>query len=608
MIVEDLTLQPLRSMNGTRLGHAFWGGVVALSRQASHLDRINVFPVADGDTGTNLSMTLQHLRTPLEQAPAHAGQLLMRLADAALDGARGNSGAIFAQFLCGLSDYAQELSELNVTQTAEAWLQGANAARLAVSHPQPGTMLSVFEGLGIFFKQHSADTSCLRSFWKSGVIEAQRIVEATRGTLEPMRKANVVDAGALGVLAFIEGIAAALESDAPIKQEPTAIESAHGPIEHAEGGERFCTECLIAGTNIDHRLLRETLSTMGSSLVVAGTQSKVRLHIHTDDPAAVFREAKQFGSLTETKADDMQRQTLSARRSEAQVAIVMDSAGDLPEEIIAQYHIHVVPLRVHFGEESFIDKVGLSQADFYDRLQHSAIAPKTSQPAVGDFRRCFEYLSSHHPGVVGITVTAKASGTHQSAVSATHRLSDSRAVTIIDSLNASVGQGLLALTAAEKASEGVDLISVVQAVEKMRPVTRTWAYLPTLDHAVRGGRVPGFARTISRWLGLNLLLTAHGDGRIGLGGVLWNRRRPLDAFISFICRQLDPEMDYRLLIGHGFALDEAHYVKAGIARNRPRTQCIGITPTGAALGVHGGPGFLVVSAQPIQATQELFER
>jgi len=601
-------VQPLRSIDGTRLGQAVWGGVIELSRQAGHLDRINVFPVADGDTGTNLAMTLQSLRAPLQTAPVHAGQLLMQLADAALDGARGNSGAIFAQFLCGLSDYAQDFAELSVSNTVEAWMRGAKAARLAVSNPQPGTMLTVFEELASYFKNHCHETTCLRSFWKNAVIEAKRVVENTRNTLEPMRKANVVDAGALGVLAFIEGLSVTVQTGALPSDELVPMAQAEKIIEQDSGDERYCTECLIAGKDIDHRLLRESLASLGSSVVVAGTQSKVRLHIHTNDPSAVFREAGRFGALNETKADDMHRQTLSARRSEAQVAIVMDSAGDLPDELIAQYHIHVVPLRVHFGEESFIDKVGLSQAEFYARLEHSTIAPKTSQPAVGDFRRCFEYLSSHHPGVISINVTAKASGTHQSAITATHRLAESTAVTVVDSLNASVGQGLLALTAAEKAATGADLLSIVHHLERMRPLTRTWAYLPTLVHAVRGGRVPAIAQTISRWLGLNLLLTAHGDGRIGFGGMLWNRRQPLKAFARFLTRQIDPDKDYRLLIGHGCALEHAQWLMSEITRERPRTQVVGLTPTGAALGVHGGPGFLVVSVQELQSTQDYFER
>lgn len=595
-------------MDGTQLGKAFLGGIIELSKKAAHLDRINVFPVADGDTGTNLAMTLQSLHATLQSRSEHAGQLLVKLADAALDGARGNSGAIFAQFLCGMSDYAAGLAVLDANQTAAAWTNGSKAARLAVSQPQPGTMLTVFEGLSEFFLREEHQSGCLRLLWKNAVTEATRLVDATRNTLEPMRKADVVDAGALGVLAFVEGIAHTLTTDHLPMADATAVKAQSLAIDHEHGEERFCTECLLEGAIIDHRALRERLAIMGSSLVIAGTARKVRVHIHTNDPPAVFKEMSQFGSLTETKADDMQRQTLSARRQEAQVAIVMDSAGDLTDELISQYHIHVVPLRVHFGEESFIDKVGLSQEAFFEKLNASEHAPKTSQPAIGDFRRCFEYLSSHHPGVVVISVTAKASGTHQSALSAITRLNANAQVGVMDSLNASVGQGLLTLTAAEAAASGADVSSIMQAVERMRPLTRTWAFLPTLTHAVKGGRVPPIAQVLSRWLKATLLLTAHGNGRIGFGGVLWGRERRLNAFARFIANKLDPQADYRLLIGHGAALEDAGILAERVLALRPRCQLVGITPTGAALAVHGGPGFLVISAQTIPHPTDTFDR
>jgi len=601
-------VQPLISMDGTQLAKAFLGGVIELTNKAAHLDRINVFPVADGDTGTNLAMTLQSLNPTLQVRSEHAGQLLVKLADAALDGARGNSGAIFAQFLCGMSDHAANFSVLSVSQMTEAWAYGARAARLAVSHPQPGTMLSIFEGLSQYFGHENRQTNCLRTLWQNAVQEATRLVDATRSTLEPMRKANVVDAGALGVLAFVEGMTHTLTTGQLPMGGVMPTQTQTSALAHDLGDERYCTECLIEGSSIDQRGVRENLAAFGSSLVVAGSAHKVRLHIHTNDPAAVFREMARFGRLTESKADDMQRQTLSARRQEAQVAIVMDSAGDLPEELISQYHIHVVPLRVHFGEESFIDKVGLSQDEFFDKLNSSELAPKTSQPAIGDFRRCFEYLSSHHPGVVAITVTAKASGTYQSAMSAITRLAANSCVSVIDSLNASVGQGLLALTAAEAATTGADVNRILQAVERIRPLTRTWAFLPTLTHAVKGGRVPPIAQLLSRWLRATLLLTAHGNGRIGFGGVVWGKADRLKAFARVIVGKLDPQQDYRLLIGHGAALADAERLAEYIQSQRPRCQLVGITPTGAALAVHGGPGFLVVSAQSVLNPQDNFAR
>ena len=590
-------------LGAEELGRALRAGIQRLLERREHLDRINVFPVPDGDTGTNLALTLAAVLTVLRPKPAdHAGELLMRVADAALDGARGNSGAILAQFFLGIGDRVGHLRALSARDFADAVQGGASYAREALSDPREGTILTVLQDVATILREQTlAGVSDFRALLRRTLERAQVSLEGTRDQLESLRKANVVDAGAAGFVTLLEGVSAYLDTgvideSAPppelLSREP---ESAGGDacLEH-----RWCTECMVSGPDIDRRHLRERLAALGSSVVVAGTQRKVRVHVHAQDPQAVFRIVGDYGVVSGEKADDMQRQqesTLHAARRE--VAIVTDSAADIPEEELERLDIHVVPVRLHFGDHSYLDKVSLGPEEFYRLLAESPVHPKTSQPPPGDFRRTFEFLSSHYANVVSVNLTGRASGTRQAAESAAGRMASSARVAVIDSLNASAGQGLLVMHAAECAAAGMDAPGVQAAVAAMIPRTLTFASLATVEYAVRGGRVPAFARTIANVLRLSPLLATYPDGRIGIGGVLLGRTNLTAKFARFVSRRIRPDRRYRLIVGHGNAPAEGQKLVDLLTARHANIERSWAIPAGAALGVHGGPGFLIVGLQ-----------
>jgi DegV family protein with EDD domain len=589
-------------LDAVELGRALRAGIHRLLERQEHLDRINVFPVPDGDTGTNLALTMGAVLGVLKRPADHAGRLLTDVADAALDGARGNSGAILAQFLLGVGDRVGHLAELTPVEFAAAVAGGARYAREALAEPREGTILTVLQDvandLGAFAASRAAD---FRALLGHAVERARISLEATRDQLEVLHRANVVDAGAAGFVELLEGIAGYLEtgrldeSDVRFDVVSSEHESSGGEtcLEH-----RWCTECLVSGDAIDRRQLRENLAAIGSSLVVAGTQRKTRIHVHAQDPGEVFRIAATFGIVSGEKADDMQRQqesTLHAKRR--RVAIVTDSAADIPDEELERLDIHLVPVRLHFGDKGFLDKVTLGPEEFYRMLATSDVHPKTSQPPAGDFRRVFEFLSSHHDAVVSLNLTGRASGTRQAAESAASRVAARERVTVIDTRNASAGQGLVAMYAAECADAGMDAAAIARAVHAVLPRTHTFAYLPTLDYGVRGGRVPAIARTFANLLRLSPLLAISSDGHIGIGGVLFGRRDRVGKFVRFVGRRIVAGRRYRLIVGHGDAAAAGQRLLEALTARHPGIERSWLVPCGAALGVHGGPGFLVVGLQ-----------
>lgn len=609
---SSIAVTDLSELDGLQLADILRAGIYRLFEQTDHLNKINVFPVPDGDTGTNMSLTLSAVLAAIDRAPeSHAGSMLVRAADAALDGARGNSGAILAQFFLGLGDGAGHLARISIGEFVVALRKGASYARDALAQPKEGTILTVLREFALAAEAQAPNSKDFRSLFSNSLTRVHSALESTRGQLEELRAANVVDAGALGFVEVLEGMRRFLDTGklgqvvAPVHSGDETM-AGTAPVA-ADQDYRFCTECLVTAApdrEIDLRQLRETLATIGASLVVSGSKRKAKIHVHVDDPEQIFRIAADFGAVSGQKADDMRMQQSAAHHRRTQrVAVVTDSGADIPEEFIERLGIHVVPVRIHFANHSYLDKVSMTPAEFYRELVSNPAHPKTSQPPPGDFRRMFEFLASHYDAVVSVNLTSRHSGTWDAANKAAQRVGgEGKPVVAIDSRNASVGQGLITIAAAEAASRGGDASAVAAAINSTLDSTQTFALLGSIDFAVRGGRVPAVVGKIARLLGLNVILRTWPDGRISAGGGVFGSLRLRSRFARFIIRRTRFDKKHetlRILVGHGGRLDEgrllAEELEAGLPKNS--VEFCTLTDMGPAIGVHGGPGTLIVAIQ-----------
>jgi DegV family protein with EDD domain len=597
------------TLDGLRLGRALTAGILRLLSRQEHLNKINVFPVPDGDTGTNLAMTMGAVLKVLQRSPdEHAGRTLTHVADAALDGARGNSGAILAQFFAGVGDHAGHLVALGPADFAAAMRAGAESARDSLSEPREGTILTVLTDFASAMRVSGREAAPdIRALLARGVAAAEASLARTPELLDALRKANVVDAGAQGFVELVVGIQDYLEhgrDHEPMLDSLTVLD-AHD--EETAGHEeeleyRFCTECVIVGERVDRRRLRERLAQVGGSLVIAGLQTKVRVHAHVNEPAEVFRIAGEFGTVSGEKADDMQRQQHAAHATRRKVAIVTDSGADIPEDDMDRLDIHMVPARVHFGERSYLDKIGITPAEFYRELATNPRHPKTSQPPPGDFRRRFEFLASHYETVLSINLSRRVSGTFAAAETAASRTTSHGQVHVVDSMNASLGQGLVVMFAAERAQAGDSIEQVLAATHSVIPLTETFAMVGSLEYAVRGGRVPRWVKSVADALRLMPVLHNTASGRVKSGGVLLGRRNLKEKFARFVAARMSARRSYRILVGHGHAEADGRWLLERL--NGPNVAEAKLLPLGSALGVHGGPGMLCVGVQQIAPTSE----
>jgi DegV family protein with EDD domain len=361
---------------------------------------------------------------------------------------------------------------------------------------------------------------------------------------------------------------------------------------------RYCTECVVTGTDIDRRKLREAVSDLGDSLVLAGTKRKAKLHIHVNDPEAVFEIGRKYGDVSAEKADDMHRQQHSSHDVTRRFAVITDSAADIADEDLERLDIHMVPCRIQFGDRGYLDKISITSEEFFAELASNPHHPTTSQPAPGDFRRQFQFLASHFSDVISINLTAAASGTYEAALSAANRTNAPGRIHVINSFNASLGQGQLVVFAAECAKAGLGAKETIAAVEALIPQTQTFAVLSDLRYAVRGGRLPPWVKTVADLLRLTPIVRTTNDGRIAAATFFFGKRNRVRSFARYIANRMGQYESLNIAIAHAVCANDAVELSRHLRELLPQISRLTMTYLGAGLGAHGGPGTLLVAAQP----------
>ena len=584
----------IKYIDGPRLHRAIQAGINHVITRKDYLNKINVFPVPDGDTGTNMAYTLATISEETkDNTELHISKVADSIADASLNGARGNSGSILAQFFVGFADGITPSSKLTPEKFSNAVETAKHYSYDALSEPMEGTILSVISDWSDSLKEIYKEHDDFIQIFDHALEKAKESLEKTPEKLAILKKAGVVDAGAQGFVDFLEGIQSFIK-DGQIDDVDTSVIAE--PVEDFEvemsDEFRFCTECLVSGTDIDRVKMKEQLMNLGKSIVLAGSKKKAKVHIHTNDPQAVFTLCHEYGDVKGEKADDMLKQQKDAHGSHEDIAIVVDSGCDLPEQIIEEYNIHMVPVRLNFGDEHHVDKVTITSEEFWEELRSNPNHPQTSQPTQGDFRRQYQFLKGHYQDAISIHLPAAVSGTLQSATLASEDNKD-LPVSVIDSQNGSVAIGLIALSAAEAVKEKCSKKEILEIIEHAILNTTVYIGLDTLDYIVKGGRVSANKKKFANLLRINPILTFEKEGVKPIGKSYGSNNK-IEKLIKFVTARL-PKGSFRIGIAHGNAPELAE--KASSHFKSLGAKKVITTELGPALGVHAGPNSLVIATQ-----------
>jgi len=537
-------------LDGPRLRRSLLAACEYTQLQRTELNRINVFPVPDGDTGTNLALTVQTIADHLKKNTAREFYAVAdEAAQAAVLGARGNAGMMLSHFLLGFAEWTRGMGRISAQDFSQALRAGAERLQAALELPVEGTILTVMRDTARAALE--AKVQDFQHLMDILVERARASLARTPDLLPTLKKAGVVDAGAKGFVHLLEGVVQYINGDPLVTLEgvPAFSETvpAAGTVAYPQEGERYryCTEALVRGEALpDWRTVQDRLE--GDSLIVVRSGDVLKVHIHTDEPEEVFAYLKTLGHLATHKAEDMQAQHAAAERAahghltlaRRPVGIVTDSASDLPEEIIRAHGIKVVPLLLVKGEATYRDGLDVTAEEFHATLRDGGPLPTTSQPPPAAFLEAYRKASEEAEEVVGVFLGSNLSGTFRSAEAAASLFDDGR-VHLVDSFGASLLTGLLVLKATELAELALPPEEIVAELNRIRRQSGVILTVDRMDRLLASGRVSPGKAWLAKLLGLKPILAVPTDGRaVAPVGKVIGRGRVLPAVLEVLRREI----------------------------------------------------------------------
>lgn len=584
------------------LYNCFVSGYESVLEHKKRINDINVFPVADGDTGNNMASTLFSITQIPEVSPS-AARTLAVIADRALSGARGNSGIIIAQFLNGLAAECAGLETLTAREFGAALRNASASAYRAVEEPREGTLITVLRVWAEEMERLANFAHDVRTVFTQSLERAREALSNTTEQLEALRKANVVDAGASGFVAFLEGIARMIATGAVPKRNPARAMDAGEEIgldigESAEAiTKTYCTEALLLrndGRPADGgEALRAELRPLGDSLIVSVGPEKTKIHIHTDDPARVFFLLREHGRIIEQKVDDMRLQYAAVHDPVSRTAILTDSIADIPRELIERYQIHVIPMKILWGEDEYLDRVTITPETFYPYLDERKEYPGSSIPDPRRVEQVLSWLSSHYESIIAIPVGKRLSGSWQVMENAAKKLTaEGYHITVVDSRLNSAAQGLTVLSAAEDAEAGLSHEAIVDRLAERIARARIFVSIATFKYMVRGGRVSALKGFIAAIANLKPIVSLDREGKGIAFAASFSRGGSKKKILRHVAK--NRELIARYAVVHAGAPELAGEYARELASILGK-ECEYIMEISPAVGLHAGKGAVAVA-------------
>lgn len=514
--------QQTQRIDPKELLFAFQQGAIQLINQKQLLNQINVFPVSDGDTGSNLASLMQTILEETTEESHSVVEVFEKVADASLLGARGNSGIIFAQYFNGIYNHLLQLEEKSSVQSfIESVKSAINEAYQAIEQPVEGTIITVIRSWAEALDD-SEQLFSLELLLPNALDKAKLALENTTNQLKVLKKNQVVDAGAKGFYLFIEGFTEAFVTKRTalhlVQDSAESVKIERSEQEHIHTTEptyRYCTEILLDQVALSKSELQQKLRPFGDSLIVAVNRGKARIHIHSNQPDEVLKYLSGVGQPIQQKADDMLLQYQVNKQRKAPIALVTDSIADIPADYLLENQINVLPMNILMGDTSYIDKITLQTKQFFDLDRQTDGRATSSQPTLKTVENLFSFLETRYEAILVITVAGKLSGTYYTVKEAAKR-NRTIPIEVIDSRQNSAAQGLLVMNANEWIQAGLPFTEIASRVVEKREQLKILVSVDDLDPMIQSGRIPQFVGKVAKRVNLKPIVSLDdfGEGKL----------------------------------------------------------------------------------------------
>jgi len=576
-----------------------------IEEHKEEINKINVFPVPDQDTGNNMAKTLLGVKEAIENRNfKDLDEISEATLDGALTAAQGNAGVIYVGFLAGFLPILDK-NPVNAKKLALAFKKGAERARQSIQNPKEGTILDVIDATCQTFKKEAEQEKDLVKIFRVAVEKAEEALLATREKMEIFRKANVVDAGGLAYLMILESHLEALEGEKKEeKKEEKPSEKVRRFIQTLS--YRYEVVSLIKNPKFDEKTIQEKLKNLGDSLDMVQIGDKLKIHIHTDLPAEVKKIMREAGQILSLREEDMAKEVVGEEsiRKVSTGIVTENNIACLPEKVMARYQIETADAIVDWpaGEN-------LPGENIYQKMREADKRgikefPKTSQAIPKYYFDAFKRQLEKFDKVLCLIISSKISGCYNSAIQAKEMLKEEekKRVYILDTLNAAASQALLVLRAIELIQEQREIDEVIDEIKKLIPQTHLYAIFEDPKWIEAGGRV---SKSQANWVRRMKRVNLHPliwikEGIVTKAGVIFAKDMA-EALFKKISKESQKARKQgkrtRVIIGHADNPEGAEKLRKLL--KEIKTEVPFVSLASPVVCAHTGPGTLIVAWQAI---------
>ena len=595
----------------------FKGMMIAAAKKIvlhqEEINKINVFPVADRDTGYNMAATLLGVEGVVSRKQySNFRELAEDIKQASMVNARGNAGMICTGYFFEVVDRIKHLDSVDAFHFALALRRGIKAARESIAEPVEGTILDVTKAAG----QKAYEMAKIKK--EKNIVkileEAHKVsqiaLKETKEKLEVLKKNDVVDAGALGFVKILEAWVENLKGiEIETRAETVAVVQPKAEEKLEYRYEVVSTFRKDKEANLEE--IKKELSSLGDSLEAIELEGKVKFHIHTNHPEAVKEKFKDFPEA-EFRVEDMEHLGLvgdeskdsslsSPRRA---LGLIIDEVADLPKDYREKYDIIEVAFTTRFPDTG---EIITSKEEIYPKmreaLKRDRPLPTTSAPSFKEFLSAYQQAFQKFEKILVITVSSKLSGVYSSAriARSTYKKPEKLYIYVFDCFTAEVAEGLIGVKTQELISQGKKLEEIVEALKEFSPKVSLLASVDDFRYVVHGGRVkiPKFLigpMSLIQKIGIQPLIGLK-NGKVKIYGVSFGR-----DIAKILAKEVDKQRGGKKLkaaIAHADNLKEAQRLKKEL-ESKPGIEVLFVSSVSAVVGTHTGPGALLVAFHPLE--------
>lgn len=500
----------MKNINGFELYDFFSAGANRIISKEETLNSINVYPIADGDTGSNLAYTMKGILTNGKRME-HAGKTLDSLSNAALLDSYGNSGTIFASYLMGISSEVNHMSIITIEDFSKAALTGADYAYNSIAKPTEGTILTIMKEWAHFLCRNHSQHTNIANLFTDAIIYTKTKLDNTKDQLKALNDADVVDAGALGFVYFLEGMLDSIISG--VSNIMGNYDSKHLAISHDSPTKRYCVEMTLEPTvSFDKSRLIDELSYDNDSIILQKSNKYYKLHLHSDHPNKVANSIVKNSKIIRSKVDDMGFQVDMKNKMHPNIGIITDSIADLPNEISNSNFIHVIPLTLIANGNIYNDRLSISNDTLFDIIESGHVKVSSAQPSDVLVEKSLRMMCDNFEYVIGIFVSSQMSGIYDKVTTISKKLNLDN-LTIFDSKLNSAAEGLLIKSLYDKIISGYSYKDIYFELEKTISKIKIFVEIKDLYYATKCGRIPKLIGSIATALKLNAVISIDQNGK-----------------------------------------------------------------------------------------------